>query len=272
DIARASAMAKRFDVKLAPTPAWDDFYETPHERDPFTVPLEEKLTLLTEATSAIQKHAQVIFANAYASFSHDWKFLVTSEGSFIEQSLYYCSCGCAATARSSKGQVKTRVYTPGASTAGYEFLVNADLSGHAERVAAEAVEHSMAEPVRAGLKDLVLKPSHLALTIHEIIAHPTELDRIVGYEANYAGTSFVSLEDLGALKYGSRLLNVTADRTHPGAAGTVGYDDDGVKTQKWPIIREGILVGLQTNRETAHYIGESESRGCTFANHWRNYP
>ncbi len=272
DIARASAMAKRFDVKLAPTPAWDDFYETPHERDPFTVPLEEKLALLTEATSAIQKHAQVIFANAYASFSHDWKFLVTSEGSFIEQSLYYCSCGCAATARSSKGQVKTRVYTPGASTAGYEFLVNADLSGHAERVAAEAVEHSMAEPVRAGLKDLVLKPSHLALTIHEIIAHPTELDRIVGYEANYAGTSFVSLEDLGALKYGSRLLNVTADRTHPGAAGTVGYDDDGVKTQKWPIIREGILVGLQTNRETAHYIGESESRGCTFANHWRNYP
>jgi TldD protein len=271
DIARASAMAKRFDVRLAPTRAHDDFYETPHERDPFTVPLEEKLALLTEATSALQKNTQVLFANAYVSFSHDWKFLVTSEGSFIEQSLYYCSCGCAATARHGS-QVKTRVYTPGAATAGYEFLVKADLKGNAERVAAEAVEHAMAKPVEAGLKDLVLKPSHLALTIHEIIAHPTELDRIVGYEANYAGTSFVSLKDVNTLKYGSPLLNVVADRTYPGAAGTVGYDDDGVKTQKWQIIKDGILVGLQTNRETAHYMGEEESRGCTFANHWRNYP
>ena len=116
----------------------------------------------------------------------------------------------------------------------------------------------MAKPVGTGLKDLVLMPSHSALTIHEIIAHPTELDRIVGYEANYAGTSFVKLEDLGKLKYGSKLLNIYADRTHPGGASTVGYDDDGVEAQKWPIIvRDGMLVGLQTNRETAHYIGET---------------
>jgi TldD protein len=94
----------------------------------------------------------------------------------------------------------------------------------------------------------------------------------VGYEANYAGTSFITLKDLGKLKYGSKLMNITADRTHPGGASTVGFDDDGVEAQKWPIVREGILVGLQTNRETAHYIGESFSRGCTFANHWRNYP
>ena len=126
-------------------------------------------------------------------------------------------------------------------------------------MAAEAVEHAMAKPVGSGLKDLVLMPSHSALTIHEIIAHPTELDRIVGYEANYAGTSFVKLEDLGKLKYGSKLLNIYADRTHPGGASTVGYDDDGVEAQKWPIIREGVLVGLQTNRETAHYIGETTS-------------
>ncbi len=271
DIARASAMAKRFDVRLAPVPAYDDFYETPHRRDPFTVPLEEKLALLTETTSELQKHQQVLFANAWVSFAHDWKFLATSEGSFIEQSLFYCSCGCAATAREGT-RVKTRIYTPGASTAGYEFLVDADLKGNAARVAAEAVEHAAAAPVQAGVKDLVLKPSHLALTIHEIIAHPTELDRIVGYEANYAGTSFVKLADVGRLKYGTPLLNVFADRTHPGAAGTVGYDDDGVKSQRWPIIKDGILVGLQTNRETAHYMGEQESRGCTFANHWRNYP
>jgi TldD protein len=271
DIARASAMATRFDVRLAPVPAFDDFYETPHERDPFAVPLEETLAILTDTTAEIQKQPKVLFAHAYVSFAHDWKFLATSEGSFIEQSLYYCSCGCAATARDG-AQVKTRIYTPGASTAGFEFLVQADLKGNAERVASEAVEHAMAAPVQAGLKDLVLKPSHLALTIHEIIGHHTELDRIVGYEANYAGTSFVKLTDVGRLKYGTPLLNVSADRTHPGGAGTVGYDDDGVRTQKWPIVRDGILVGLQTNRETAHYMGEPESRGCTFANHWRNYP
>src|SRR5215211_7056526 len=142
----------------------------------------------------------------------------------------------------------------------------------AERVASEAVEMTTAKPIGMGLKDLVLMPAHAMLTIHEIVAHATELDRIVGYEANYAGTSFVKLTDLGKMKYGSKLFNVTADRTLPGGMCTVGYDDDGVKSQRWPLVREGILVGLQTNRETAHYIGEKESRGCTFATSWRNYP
>ena len=189
----------------------------------------------------------------------------------IEQVFYYTACSMSATARKD-GVVKTRTYNPGTQTKGWEFVVDSDLPGNAERVAAEAVEHAMAKPVGSGLKDLMLMPSHSALTIHEIIAHPTELDRIVGYEANYAGTSFITLKDLGKLKYGSKLLNITADRTHPGGASTVGYDDDGVEAQKWPIVRDGLLVGLQTNRETAHYIGETFSRGCTFANHWRNYP
>jgi TldD protein len=123
-----------------------------------------------------------------------------------------------------------------------------------------------------GMKDVILTPSHAMLTIHEIVAHATELDRIMGYEANYAGTSFVKVSDLGKLKYGSKIFNVTADRTIPGGVATIGYDDDGVKTQEWPIVREGILVGLQTNRESAHFIGEKESRGCTAANSWRDYP
>ena len=130
----------------------------------------------------------------------------------------------------------------------------------------------MAKPVGQGLKDLVLMPSHLGLTIHEIVAHATEVDRIAGYEANYAGTSFVKIADVGKLKYGSKHFNVTADRTFPTGMATVGFDDDGVKAQKWPLVKDGILVGLQTNRETAHLVGEKESRGCTFANHWRNYP
>jgi TldD protein len=117
----------------------------------------------------------------------------------------------------------------------------------------------------------VLSPSHAMLTIHEIIGHATELDRIVGYEANYAGTSFIKLEDVGRLKYGSEIFNVTADRTSRGLAST-GFDDDGVKTTEWPIVRDGILVGLQTNRETAHFVGENFSRGCTYGTTWRDYP
>jgi TldD protein len=104
------------------------------------------------------------------------------------------------------------------------------------------------------------------------VAHPTELDRVVGYEANYAGTSFVKASDVGKLMMGSKLFNVTCDRTLPGGMCTVGYDDDGVKSQRWPIIQEGRLVDLQTNRETAHYIGQTASKGCTFATSWRNYP
>jgi TldD protein len=123
----------------------------------------------------------------------------------------------------------------------------------------------------SGLKDLILWPSHAMLTIHEIVAHATEVDRIVGYEANYAGTSFVKLSDIGKLKYGSKHFNVTASKNDRGI-GSVGYDDDGVKTMTWPIVREGTLVGLQTNRETAQFLNEDFSRGCTFGNSWRDYP
>jgi TldD protein len=143
---------------------------------------------------------------------------------------------------------------------------------NAERIAAEAVEHAGAPPVQPGVKDLVLTPAHAMLTIHEIIAHPTELDRVLGYEANYAGTSFIKLEDVGKLKYGSKLFNVTGDRTIAGGMCTIGYDDDGVKPMEFPIVRDGILVGLQSNRETAHFLGLKQSHGCTFATSWRNYP
>lgn len=271
DVARASAIAKKADVRLAPVQAYDTVWQTPIDTDPFDIPLEDKVAALVAVSTAMQKNKGVLFATAQAGFKREWKFLATSEGSFIEQLVYYATCQMSATARHER-QVKTRTYSPDSASRGYEHFANARLVDHAERVSAEAVEHAMAKPVGAGLKDLILLPSHLQLTIHEIIAHATELDRIVGYEANYAGTSFVKLADVGKLKYGSKHLNIVADRTYPGAMGTVGFDDDGVKTQRWPIIRDGILVGLQTNRETAHFMGEKESRGCTFANHWRNYP
>jgi len=270
EVARASAIAKKTDVRLAPVDKYDAFWEVPIKKDPWTVPLEEKVEHLRSVTSAIQKNPGVLFANATAGFEYEWKCLATSEGSFIEQVFHFANCSAAATARTGS-QIKTRNYERVAG-AGYEFLLECDLPGQAERIAAEAVEHSTAKPVGQGLKDLVLMPSHLALTIHEIVAHATELDRIAGYEANYAGTSFVKVADLGKLKYGSPKFNITADRTFPTGMATVGFDDDGVQAQKWPIVREGILVGLQTNRETAHLVNENFSRGCTFANHWRNYP
>ena len=190
DVARASAVAKKIDVRLAPVPAYDTFWETPITVNPWDVPLEDKLALLVDTTTTMQKTKGVLFAIALVNFNYEWKYLATSEGSFIEQVLFYTTCGCSATAVAG-AQVKTRSFQPGSMTRGYEFVTESDMRGQAERVAAEAVEFAMAKPVGAGLKDLVLLPSHLALTIHEIIAHPTELDRIVGYEANYAGTSFV---------------------------------------------------------------------------------
>ncbi len=270
EVAKASAIAKKTDIRLAAVEKYDEFWQMPMEKDPWTVPLEEKVELLRSVTAAIQKTPGVLFANATAGFEYEWKVLATSDGSYIEQVFHFCNCNASATARTGT-QVKTRNYERLAG-AGYEFLVKCDLPGQAERIASEAVEHSKAKPVGQGLKDLVLLPSHLALTIHEIVAHATELDRIAGYEANYAGTSFVKISDIGKLKYGSPKFNVTADRTFPGGMATVGFDDDGVKAQKWPIVKDGILVGLQTNRETAYLLNENFSRGCTFANHWRNFP
>src|SRR6186713_2187689 len=176
-----------------------------------------------------------------------------------------------ATARAN-GKVKSRTYTVQARTGGYEVVTGGGMQENADRIAAEAVEHAMAPSVSPGLKDIVMTPSHSMLTIHEIIGHPTELDRILGYEANYAGTSFIKLTDVGKMKYGSPLFNVTADRTMPGGMATIGFDDDGVKTTQFPIVREGILVGLQTNRETAPLIGDKASKGCTSASSWRDYP
>jgi TldD protein len=213
----------------------------------------------------------VTAVNVSINHGYEWRYFASSEGSYIEQEIYTTSPSFNVTAK--VGDVtKTRNYNGVAGTAGWEIAEECDFLDVAEQVAQDAVELCTAKPLgAAGLRDLILSPSHAMLTIHEIVAHATELDRIVGYEANYAGTSFVKLGDLGKLKYGSKHFNITATKTDRGL-GSVGFDDDGVKSMEWPIVREGILVGLQTNRETAHYVGENFSRGCTFGNSWRDYP
>src|SRR3954447_7826016 len=271
EVAKASAIAKRADVKLAPVEAYQEYWVTPFKKDPGTIPQEEKQALVQKVVDLVVKTKEVTSVNASVQLEHEWKYFASSEGSYIEQETYTTTPQFTVTARKD-GETRTRVFTAVPMTGGWEVAEASEMVENAERIAAEAVEFCTAKPVEMGVKDLILTPSHAMLTIHEIVAHATELDRILGYEANYAGTSFVKLSDVGKLKYGSKLFNVTADRTMPGGMATIGYDDDGVKTMEFPIIRDGILVGLQTNRETAPQIGDKASKGCTSASSWRDYP
>lgn len=270
-VARASAIARKADVRLAPVQAYVENYVTPMLKHPQSVSQADKQAWAQGIVDVASKVQGVTAVNVSANASYEWRYFASSEGSYIEQELFQTTPSMSVTAR--VGDVtRTRNYPGVAGMAGWEIIDECDFPQAAERVANEAVEHCTAKPLgSSGLRDLILSPSHAALTIHEIIAHPTELDRVVGYEANYAGTSFCKLSDLGKLKYGSRHLNVVADKTTRGL-GSVGFDDDGVKTMTWDIIREGILVGLQTNRETAHYLNETFSRGCTYGSTWRDYP
>jgi TldD protein len=271
EVAKAGAVAKKVDVRLAPVPAFTEYWSTPMQKDPMEVAETDRQAYVQKIVDTALAVPDVLSVNASVQLSHEWKYFASTEGSYIEQENYTTSPSFTVTARRD-GETRSRTYSGQARTGGWEIAEASGMIEHAERIAAEAVEFCTAKPIDMGIKDLVLTPSHAMLTIHEIIGHPTELDRILGYEANYAGTSFIKLADVGKLKYGSKLFNVTADRSRPGGLATTGYDDDGVKTQEWPIVRDGILVGLQTNRESAHFLGEKESRGCTHASSWRDYP
>jgi TldD protein len=271
EVAKASAVAKKVDVKLAPVPAYTEYWSSPLKKDPASVSTEEKQAHVQKVVDAVVKNKAVSNVTASVGISNEWRYFASSEGSYIEQETFEITPTFNVSAKI--GDVtKTRAFVGVPKTGGWEVAEESEMIESAERIAAEAVEMTTAKPIGLGLKDLVLMPAHAMLTIHEIVAHATELDRILGYEANYAGTSFVKLTDVGKLKYGSKLFNVTADRTIPGGMATIGFDDDGVKTMQFPIIRDGILVGLQTNRETAPLIGDTASKGCTSASSWRDYP
>jgi TldD protein len=271
DVAKASAIAKRVDVKLAPVPAYQEYWATPTKKEPSTVSQDDKQAFVQKVVDAASKVKGVTSVTASVQITNEWKYFASSEGSYIEQETWETSPSFNVSAKVGD-VVKTRTFVGVPKTGGWEVAEESEMLESAERIANEAVEMTTAKPVGMGLKDLVLSPSHAMLTIHEIVAHATELDRVLGYEANYAGTSFVKLTDVGKLKYGSKLMNITADRTIPGGMATIGFDDDGVRTLQFPIVRDGILVGLQTNRETAPLIGDKTSKGCTSASSWRDYP
>ena len=271
DVAKASAVAKKSDIRLAPVPPYTEYWSTPVRVDPNSISQADKQAFVQKVVDAVVQNKAVTSVTADVRMTNEWKYFASSEGSYIEQETWEINPSFNVSVRKD-GVTKTRNYIAVPKTGGWEVVTDSDMLDSAERVAAEAVEMTTAKPIGMGLKDLVLMPSHAMLTVHEIVAHATELDRILGYEANYAGTSFVKLTDVVKLKYGSKLFNVTADRTMPGGLGTIGFDDDGVKTTEFPIIRDGILVGLQTNRETAPLIGDTASKGCTSASSWRDYP
>jgi TldD protein len=155
---------------------------------------------------------------------------------------------------------------------GYEYVEAYPLLKEAAIAAEEAVAMHKAKPVAPGQKTLILHPSNLWLTIHESVGHSTELDRALGYEANYAGTSFLTTDKLGKFQFGSKLVNIVADKTQPQAMATCGYDDDGVKTAEFPLIKDGLFVDYQTTRDQAHLIGQKASHGCSYADNWSSIP
>ncbi|MCE5190228.1 MAG: TldD/PmbA family protein [Actinomycetia bacterium] len=273
-IARASALTAAAPVRLAPLGVFDDTWHGPCRIDPFAVPLEEKLALLLAADEGLRSHEAVTVSSASLDFVRVEKVFGSSEGSMIEQSYVESSAGLVAYGMAD-GEVLPRSYPNShggqASQGGWEAILALDLLGHAPRVAEEAAALVSALPCPTTTTTVVLDGSQVALQVHESVGHPTELDRVLGDEAAYAGTSFVQLGDLGSLRYGSPHVSVVADATVPGSIGSFGYDDEGVPAQRADIVREGVLAGFQSSRESASAIGRA-SNGCARADGWNRIP
>ena len=271
-IAKANASLRRRPIQLAPVGSYRESYSTPIAKDPFTIPIGEKLDLLRRAGEEAKKTAGVFLATGFIAQRVEHRWFASTDGSEIEQHVYQIAPEITATAIEQGRKQKSRTYRPHSVTAGYEAVERADMVGNARRIGEEAVNHLKAPSVPPGKKDLVLLPTHLGLTIHESIGHSTELDRALGYEANFAGTSFLTPEKLGEFRVGSDIVNFNGDRIRKESLSTCGYDDDGVKTRQFPIIKDGIFVGYQTIRDQAHLIGQTESMGCCYADSYASVP
>jgi TldD protein len=274
DVATANAAFAKNPVVLAPAPVAVDVWQTPVVKDPFKIPLEDKAELLLAITHEAMKVPGVKFVNASYQGGAEWKLFASSEGTYVEQEIVRLGPAYSVTAVDDKrGEFESVWHTSSpARQAGWEYIESLPLVADARRVAENAVEKLKAPSVEPGKRDLVLAPTNLWLTIHESIGHPTELDRALGYEANFAGTSYATPDKLGKLVIGSPILTFYADKTTPGALATCGYDDDGVATQRWNLVEKGRFVGYQTTREQAGWIHEKASRGTSYADSYASFP
>jgi TldD protein len=280
EIAKINNRIAPSEVTLAPIDVVREVYwETPHEIDPFEVSIEDKAALLFQINEAALQTDGVNFISSGIQSVKEQRLLATTEGTLIQQTFLRINPSVNITAVSADGRdFQSRGNVAAAASLGWEYILGLDLPGNAPRWGEEAVMKLSATPVEPGTWDLVLHPSHLWLTIHENVGHPTELDRALGYEANYAGTSFLSPpeEVLNKLRLGPEFMQFQGNRTEIGGGATVGYDDEGVPAEAWPIIKDGIFVDYQTTREQAAWIsdltGITRGHGCSYGQTWARIP
>ncbi|HBJ90121.1 MAG TPA: TldD/PmbA family protein [Gammaproteobacteria bacterium] len=279
-IARANNDVAPSTTVLAPVDIFPDAdWVTPHSIDPFTIPIEDKAALLLRVNEEALRVNNIRFSSSSILSVKEERLLATTEGSLVRQTLMRINPSINITAISPDGsdfQSRSAVVEPAGR--GYEYVMGLELAANAQGWAEEAAMKLDAPGVEPGKWDLVLHPSNLWLTIHENIGHPTELDRALGFEANYAGTSFIyPPEDvIGKLKMGPEFLQFEGNRTEFGGCATTGWDDEGVPAEAWPIIKDGIFVDYQTTREQAAWIsqhtGIDRSHGCSYGQNWESMP
>ncbi len=286
-IAKANAKLMKQPVQLAPQKGYGEVsWKAPIQKNSFEVPIKEKVDLLLGVNDAALKNG-ANYVNSVLFMVNEQKYFASSDGSYIDQDIHRIWPIFAVTTIDPKtGKFETRQALSAPVGMGYEYLqVNPkdkvtgittrynkgyDMLEDVIAAAKQTKEKLAAKSVEAGKYDLVLDPSHLWLTIHESVGHPLELDRVLGYEANFAGTSFATLDKWQSknFNYGSKEVNLFADKTQVGSLGAVGWDDEGVETKKWDLVKEGTLVNYQAIRDQVHIIGEKESQGCCYADSW----
>ena len=276
-IARSGALAKKADVQLAPERGYQAVWTSPCEIDPFSIPVDEQVALLLKVDNELKRNPDVTLTESSLVFNRTRQVFVSTLGSVIDQTRTTSGAGFAAYCFKD-GEIQKRSYPNSFGgqyqLKGYELVRELDLMGAAPRIAEEAAALHAADQCPQGEFPLILDGSQLGLQIHESIGHPIELDRVLGSEANYAGMSFLTLDQVDALRYGSDIVNVVCDATlqHGPGLGTFAFDDEGVPAQSVPIITHGQFRGYMSSRETAAAIGLPHSNGTMRADGWSHIP
>lgn len=274
EIAQTSNKRAKKELKLAPEPVHKDKFKSPYQKDPFEISEKEKIEILKTATLKAKEIEGVARSTGSMLFRKINKVFVNSEGSVIEQQIVVSGGGITAQAIG-EGGFQTRSYPSSFggdhSTKGWEFVEQMNLIEHAPKIAKEAVGLVNAPEIDPGEYDIIISGNQLALQVHESCGHPIELDRVMGSELSFAGGSFLSLDKLNTLKYGSEHVTITADATIPGGLGSFGYDDEGVQAQRSYIVKNGLFVGYLMNRQTAAELG-LRSNGAARADSWSHLP
>ncbi|MBN2154623.1 MAG: TldD/PmbA family protein [Candidatus Lokiarchaeota archaeon] len=276
-IAKASGKTRKKPIRFVDEPAVEDTYITPFKKDPFSIPTEDKISILMEADKRMREASDKVkmTQSDYRAFRED-KIFASNEGAFINQQITFCGGGISVTVAEGGKQPQTRSlpasFRGDYSTQGFEYFEKLNLIDLSEKSVDEAVQLLDAKQCPSGKMTLLLDGNQLMLQVHESCGHPTELDRVLGTEAAYAGTSFMTPDLVGKLKYGSDLVNITADSTLHGGLGTFGYDDEGVSARRTELIKEGLFVGYQSSRETAAILGLERSSAGMRADNAQHLP